>query len=528
MDVATDSVSIDIHDSLVCTLEQKILGIPGRQGEAEKFTIFRVPDNIRQKNKQLYEPRMVSIGPYHHGRDAFHAMEMHKLRYLRDYLSRNTRNSINHCISKLRGLEFQARQCYFEEVKLQTDEFLEMMLLDGCFIIEFLMKLYYPIGESDVIFHVGWVLPIIRNDLLLLENQIPFFIIQELFNLLICSDQASAQENNTVVSVPVSLKTENLVKMLLEYLSEGKTTWRTNTVCCEIKHILHLYELCYVLSPSAYKLSTKSFHIKEWLNPLNLLFVVFAFLAKLSFRRKQISTNKRASQTILSATELQEGGRRIPNSTNERAPRTISSATELQDAGRKKANSTNERAPRTIPSATELQEAGIIFKRKKSENVLDIKFQNGILEIPFVSIEETRRSRLLNLVSFEQCDVKLSTNLTSYACFMGALFKTTRDVTLLHEKGIIDNLLPTDEELVSFFNWPTECSYLDYEKHYLKDLFIDVNRYYNSDWHKWRARLKRDYFANTWTIIPFFVAFALLALSTLQTVYAMLSFHHQK
>ncbi|KAJ4782652.1 hypothetical protein LUZ62_066909 [Rhynchospora pubera] len=344
MDVADAAmIYININNSLVHEIKQNLQQLPGEPMKAEKFTIFRVPEHIRYKNKQLYEPRMVSIGPYYHGKDAFQAMEKHKWRYLRDYLSRNTRNSIENCINELRGLESRACRCYFQDVKLQSDEFLKMMLLDGCFIIEFLIKWYSQI--PDAIFDVGWVLPIIRNDLLLLENQIPFFIIQKLFSLLMRTDD-----------VPVGGQ-ENM-------------------------------PLC--------------------------------------FRRRP--------------------------------------------------NSTDGRTPRTIPSASELQESGIIFMRKKSDNILDIKFQNGILEIPFISIEDTRRSRLLNLVSFEQCYSKLGLNLTSYACFMGALFKTTRDVTLLQEKGIIDNLLATNEELVSFYNWLTECSYLDYEAHYLKDLFIDVNR----------------------------------------------------
>ncbi|KAJ4776937.1 hypothetical protein LUZ62_061194 [Rhynchospora pubera] len=472
MDVDNDS--IDIQNSLADELQQRLLELPGRPEEAEKFTIFRVPDHIRQKNKQLYEPRMVSIGPYYHGNDAFQAMEKHKIRYLREYLSRNTGNSINHCISELRVLESRARRFYFEEVNLQSDEFLKMMLLDGCFIIEFLMK--WNSGIPDEMFAVGWVLPTIRNDLLLLENQIPFFIVQKLFSL-ISSDPAPSEENNP---------RKTLVTMLLEYLSEGKKTEHP-FIWVEIKHILHLYHFCYVPSLSANELSTKSFNIKEYLNPIKLLFVLLPFLRKLSFRRKQISTDERA--------------------------------------GRRKPNSINERAPRTIQSATELQEAGITFKIKISENFLDIKFQNGILEIPFVSIEDTRRSRLLNLVYFEQCNANLRINLTSYACFMGSLFKTTRDVTLLHEMGIIDNLLATDQELVTFFTWLTECSYLDYEAHHLKDLFIDVNRYYNSDWHKWRARLKRDYFANPWLTISFIAACVLLVLAILQTVYTVLSFY---
>ncbi|KAJ3696981.1 hypothetical protein LUZ61_000686 [Rhynchospora tenuis] len=473
-DAEESTVCININDRLAHEIHQNLQELHAKETEAEEFTIFRVPDHIRQKNKQLYEPRMVSIGPYYHGNVAFQAMEKHKWRYLRDYLSRNTRNNIEHCITELRGLDPRARRCYFEEVKLQSDEFLKMMLLDGCFIIEFLMKWYSGVPD-DAIFNVGWVLPIIRNDLLLLENQIPFFVIQKLFNLLIFSDPAlnPAEDNNSVVSSQVPKVP--LVKMLLKYLSEGKEVGRPVIILIEIKHILHLYHLCYVPSRTVNKLSTKSFRIKEWLNPIKLIFVVLTFLGKLTLRRKP--------------------------------------------------NPANGRVPRTIPSASQLQEAGIIFKSRKSENILDVKFQNGTLEIPFVSIEDTRRSRLLNLVSFEQCNTKLGMDLTSYACFMGALFKTTRDVTLLQEKGIVDNLLATNEELVSFFNWLTECSYLDYEEHYLKDLFIDVNRYYNSDWHKWRATLKRDYFTHPWSVISVTAAFVLLAFALLQTLYSILSYY---
>jgi hypothetical protein len=409
---------------------------------------------------------MISIGPYYNGNDVFQAMQTHKWRYLRDYLSRNSRNNLDHCISELRGLESRARRSYFEDVKLESDQFLMMMLLDGCFIIEFLIK--WHSGVPDTIFDVGWTLPIIRSDLLLLENQIPFFVIQKLFFLLTCSDP----KENTAAFPRIT----PLFEMLLDYLSEGKKEGRPDLILIEIKHILHLYHLCYVPSPRPNKFSARTYGKLRWLNPIKLVCVFLTCVLNL-----------------------------------------------CQSARTK---STNGRSPRTIPSATELNEAGIIFKYKKSENIFDITFQNGTLEIPFILIEETRRSRLLNLVSFEQCDSKLDMNLTSYACFMGGLFKTERDVTLLQKKGIVDNLLATNEELVLFFNWLTECSYLDYEVHYLKELFMDVNRYYISDWHRWRATLKRNYFSNPWSIISFTAAFALLALTVLQTLYSILSYYY--
>ncbi|KAJ4770071.1 hypothetical protein LUZ62_054330 [Rhynchospora pubera] len=441
---------------VVSVIEQNLSKRREKSKADEKFTIFRVPAHIRQTNKHLYEPRMVSIGPYYHGSASFQAMENHKWRYLEDYLSRNTGNSIRECIFELKKLESLARNCYFEGVDLKSDEFLLMMLLDGCFIIELLIKWNH--GFSDVIFDVGWVLPIIRNDLLLLENQIPFFVIEKLFSLL--GDPVAAGDEK------ITLRIAPLIQMLLAYLSEGRQTARPVFKVGEIEHILHVYHHCYVPDRSGNSLSTNSINVKHYLNPKNC------------FKGRPQSSNRRA--------------------------------------------------PRTIPCATELQEAGITFKRRKTTNILDIKFREGTLEIPFISIEDTRRTRLLNLVSFEQCYSKLNNDLTSYACFMGALFKTTRDVKLLQEKGIIDNLLATNEELVSFFNWLTENSYLDYEEHYLKDLFINVNRYFNSNCHKWRATLKRDYFSNPWSFISVIAAFALLVLSFLQTLYTILSYKNQK
>ncbi|XP_078170171.1 UPF0481 protein At3g47200-like [Carex rostrata] len=468
------TLSIEINNNLVHEITQNLRDLPGNPMEAEKFTIFRVPAHIRQKKKELYKPRMISIGPYYNGNVAFQAMEKYKWRYLRDYLSRNTRNSLEHCVSELRRLESRARSCYFEEVKLQSDRFLMMLLLDGCFIIEFMIK--WNSGVSDTIFDVGWVLPIIRSDLLLLENQIPFFVIQKLFGLLTSFDFVTAKEN-TSASTPVVPIIAPLVEMLLVYLSEGKKAGHQVLVLVEIKHILHLYHLCYVSPLRPNNLSKRTYGIHRWLNPIKLVFVFLTSFLKLCFRRTK---------------------------------------------------SSNRKFPRTIPSATELEEAGIIFKCKKSENILDIKFQNGTLEIPFFSIEETRRSRLSNLVSFEQCYSQLDKDLTSYARFMGFLFKTPRDVALLQKKGIIDNLLPTNEELVTFFSWLTECSYLDFDAHYLKELFKDVNMYYSSDWHRWRATLKRNYFSNPWSIISFIAAFALLVLAFLQTLYTIFPYYHPR
>ncbi|CAN1835957.1 UPF0481 protein At3g47200 [Linum perenne] len=61
--------------------------------------------------------------------------------------------------------------------KLSDTKLAEIMLLDGCFILELFLR--YSNSdlrlESDPIFTTSWMVLTLQRDLILLENQIPFF-----------------------------------------------------------------------------------------------------------------------------------------------------------------------------------------------------------------------------------------------------------------------------------------------------------------------------------------------------------------
>ncbi|XP_078169223.1 uncharacterized protein LOC144563615 [Carex rostrata] len=81
-------------------------------------------------------------------------------------------------------LEKRTRRCYSETFDdLDSHSFVEMMLLDGCFLLEFFLKLYEG-RNLDSILEVGWNCKFIKRDLLLQENQIPFFIVDKLQELI--------------------------------------------------------------------------------------------------------------------------------------------------------------------------------------------------------------------------------------------------------------------------------------------------------------------------------------------------------
>ena len=158
------------------------------------FTLFRVPANIREANKSLYEPRMVSIGPYyyHLRMDRLRAMEDQKWRLLRSFLCRNKELHVDTFLKAVRSLEKEARQSYSEYFALGQDDFIQMLLLDGCFILELFFK--WLSEDPDVLFREGWGPTTIFSDLLLFENQIPFFIIERLYDIVMTGEAENKRD----------------------------------------------------------------------------------------------------------------------------------------------------------------------------------------------------------------------------------------------------------------------------------------------------------------------------------------------
>ena len=72
----------------------------------------------------------------------------------------------------MRTLGERARKCYAESVSLEQDQFVEMMLLDACFMTELFRKYSTSNlrGDDDPIFNLRCIIKRLRRDLLLIEN----------------------------------------------------------------------------------------------------------------------------------------------------------------------------------------------------------------------------------------------------------------------------------------------------------------------------------------------------------------------
>ncbi|KAK2655127.1 hypothetical protein Ddye_008179 [Dipteronia dyeriana] len=149
--------------------------------------IFRVPQSFVDINGKSYQPQIVSIGPYHNNEPNLRMIEEHKWRYLGSVLNRmkNKNIGLEDFLKAVEPLELKARECYAESIHLDTDEFLELMVLDGIFVIELFRKVANPVQfeSNDPIFTMTWILPFFYRDFLRIENQIPYFVLECLFDM---------------------------------------------------------------------------------------------------------------------------------------------------------------------------------------------------------------------------------------------------------------------------------------------------------------------------------------------------------
>ncbi|KAK3444879.1 hypothetical protein EUGRSUZ_A00673, partial [Eucalyptus grandis] len=156
-------------------------------------TIFRAPKSQEESNPNAYKPHVVSIGPYHHGKEQLKMMEQHKARVFSRLLDRTSDDDddgpgLDDYFTAVASLETDIRDSYSEDLNCESADLIEMMVLDACFIIELFRvgsfsTVMTPEYEDDPLFLTNWIVAALMIDLLLIENQIPFFVLEEIHAL---------------------------------------------------------------------------------------------------------------------------------------------------------------------------------------------------------------------------------------------------------------------------------------------------------------------------------------------------------
>ncbi|KAJ6949301.1 hypothetical protein NC651_003335 [Populus alba x Populus x berolinensis] len=177
-----DEVTVDI-DSLISCVESMMsqnLIMP------DKVCIFRVPHILRRHSEKAYTPNAFSIGPWHRHHPLMKSTEKVKLKYLKGLLSRRSASiTLKELIKSTRGIENEARSCYAGPIDVGVEDFVRMLVIDGCFLIELFRKDHENQlrEDDDPIFKMSCMLQYLYHDLILVENQIPWFVLEHLFRM---------------------------------------------------------------------------------------------------------------------------------------------------------------------------------------------------------------------------------------------------------------------------------------------------------------------------------------------------------
>ncbi|KAG6721548.1 hypothetical protein I3843_03G115500 [Carya illinoinensis] len=163
-------------------IELRLQSQPNR-GEACIFRSDRVTNGLWPC------PRIVSIGPLN---DCLIKTEEQKWRYLTSSLSDNKYIALEDIVTSIRPLETKARKCYESsdwEHNMESVDFLQGLVLDGCFIIELFLRVnsLKQFEADDPLSRMLWTSPDLYGDLLLLHNQIPFFVLEKLYDTSVYS-----------------------------------------------------------------------------------------------------------------------------------------------------------------------------------------------------------------------------------------------------------------------------------------------------------------------------------------------------
>ncbi|XWS27611.1 hypothetical protein CRYUN_Cryun26dG0131600 [Craigia yunnanensis] len=210
---------------IVTRIEKKMRQCRQRTPNPVTYTICPLPDFLVGIDDRIQSPQLASFGPRHRGKDHLLPFDDHKYDFLSKFLSRTEslgRDS-RFYVQKLLELKESTKGCYSEKIVMPSDdELVNMMLLDGSFIVELFRE--YEEGR-DITW--TWHVQTLISDLLKLENQLPFFILEKLFD---CSN----------IGQGASIRT--LPALALRYLNQAFCC-PSDVVNSQIQHPKHLLDL---------------------------------------------------------------------------------------------------------------------------------------------------------------------------------------------------------------------------------------------------------------------------------------------
>jgi hypothetical protein len=369
----------------------------------------------------------------------------------------------------------------------------------------------------------------IVRDLMMLENQLPLFLLQKLLELQLGSE-AKAEERLCT-----------LLRLLCQELSPFtfKLPEDSKIHTTERGHILEvLYYAIVPVSnnedPNIPKEEEKEEAVSEDMSTLTRAFSLLwtaltslnvgpiRFLTNLTRR----ALNGRAVQLLMKLPlRLLSTLGNLPVLSVLKKPLALlvnKDATKTEEEGKGEAEESPvkiippTRDELAIPSVADLYSAGVKFAPTDGD-LTSIQFdeKTATLYLPKVKLDNNTEVILRNLVAFEASAAPGAMVFTRYTDFMNGMIDSEEDVKLLRLSGIFNNHLQSDGEVASLWNSMGKCVRLT-KIRYLDNVIEDVNRYYNRKWNVAVVEFVNEHIFGSWQFLSLIAAAILLVFTCFQ------------
>ncbi|XP_072969261.1 putative UPF0481 protein At3g02645 [Typha angustifolia] len=484
--------------------------------DAQPITIFDVPKPLLHNKPDAYIPQLIALGPYHHCREELRDMERYKVSAAKRIQNQLSNIKFQQLVDIFINLEHQIRAHYHRYLNFNGQTLSWMMAIDASFLLEYL-QIYATTDDKNlrrIASRMSHLVDSARRtssqnmllrDVVMLENQIPLFLLQKLLEVIHSQNQTKAEEM--------------LSTMLIGFLKEVSPFNRTSSPqsinATQYSHLLQLlyHNIVPKLEESyeTIEIDDQSYsHMKQVLNELNefvfnrciaFASVILKFVLKIPLR---IITSLPAFSIIKHPVEqllFSQGDQR--SSQNNAHPSNDHNTQPLLEEI-------------AVPSVSELSNAGVKFS-PTSGDLSTIQFceKTATLNLPEISLDINSEVVLRNLVAYEASIGCRSLSFSRYVEFMNGIIDTAVDAEMLRKAGVVMNHLKSDKEVAELWNGMTRSVRLTRVPS-LDKVIEDVNKYYHSRWRVRIGKFMKRYMASSWDCLVLLVVVVVLLVMGMQ------------
>nr|XP_048334397.1 UPF0481 protein At3g47200-like [Ziziphus jujuba var. spinosa] len=463
--------------------------------DTRSWIIYKVPNKLREIRPAAYTPQIVSIGPFHHGKSNLKAMA-------REGLMNELKKEDGKLVERIKRSYEEDSFEPENEKKYWTDK-IPMILQDAFFIFELFLRNHEtqpPDREDDekkkqraekikkysgdYIWRSPWVKAATKQDLILLENQLPFFVLIHLFDSIFkhrsknidgIPDYLPELKNNE--GEPCDFLIQITCEFFIDYYRFGKPCPKESS---ENKPLFKYSE------QEKKQLVSEMKQIKHFTD------LIRKFMC---------------DETVM-----------YPKS--------------------------SEALTHCLYSARQLDNAGVMFGRPMDATYLasintwpDIKdddkccqwwngrgccWLNGCcwinclqLKIPQLKVQDNTECIFRNVMALEQFVYPDEPRICNYIFLLDQLIDTVEDVDLLVDKRIIENWLGTNKAVAALVN--KLCDHIVTPRFLYTDICDKLNKHQSKRLNVARSTLKRVYFKDIWTGCGTVVGLVFLVFSLFST-----------